>query len=151
MIYGPVYVGDLQQDLDEVEQIFAKDHGRRWRKGKEPQDYSKTPSRSILSNSPKSFSRRASSRLRSASTAPVSCLRVVIQTPNRMTAPAIASAVYRAFRRAGLALIGCCAALAAAAYAGRIAAVSLLVVGTVLLTASELWQSAAAWEASRSN
>jgi hypothetical protein len=50
MIYGPVYVGDLQRDLDEVEKIFAKDHGRRWRKGKEPQDYSKTPSRPILSN-----------------------------------------------------------------------------------------------------
>jgi hypothetical protein len=49
MIYGPVYVGDLQKDLDEVEQVFAKDHGRRWRKGKEPQDYSKTPTRPILS------------------------------------------------------------------------------------------------------
>jgi MFS family permease len=54
----------------------------------------------------------------------------------------------RAFRRAGLALIGCCAALAAAAYTGRPAAIALLVVGTVLLTAAELWQSAAAWEAS---
>jgi len=49
MIYGPVYVGDLQKDLDAVEAIFAKDHGTRWRKGKEPQDYSRQPTRPILS------------------------------------------------------------------------------------------------------
>lgn len=46
MIYGPVYVGDLQKDLDEVEKILNKDHSKRW---KQPvQDYEKTPSRPIL-------------------------------------------------------------------------------------------------------
>jgi hypothetical protein len=48
MIYGPVYVNDLENDLTAVEQILKKDHGRRWDYGKAPQDYSKTPSRPIL-------------------------------------------------------------------------------------------------------
>lgn len=48
MIYGPIYVNDLQKDLDEVEKIIAMDHGRRWAAGKAPQDYSKTPARPIL-------------------------------------------------------------------------------------------------------
>jgi hypothetical protein len=48
MIYGPVYVGDLQKDLDEAEKIFKKDHGTRWKAGKEPQDYQAKPSRPIL-------------------------------------------------------------------------------------------------------
>lgn len=46
MIYGPVYVGDLQNDLDEVEKIFQKDHSKRWKQA--TQDYDKTPSRPIL-------------------------------------------------------------------------------------------------------
>jgi hypothetical protein len=48
MIYGPVYVGDLQTDLDEVDKILKKDHSQRWNKGKAPQDYAKMPSRPIL-------------------------------------------------------------------------------------------------------
>ncbi|MGI5242092.1 MFS transporter [Dactylosporangium sp. CA-139066] len=59
-----------------------------------------------------------------------------------------AAGTTRALRRAGLALALCCAAFAAAAQVGRTASVALLVLGTVLLTAGELWQSAAAWEAS---
>jgi hypothetical protein len=49
MIYGPIYVGNLQKDLDAVEVILAKDHSKRWKPGKAPQDYAKTPSRPILS------------------------------------------------------------------------------------------------------
>jgi hypothetical protein len=48
MIYGPVYVNDLQKDLDEVEKILKKDHGLRWAQGKAPQDYSRKPTRPIL-------------------------------------------------------------------------------------------------------
>ncbi len=51
MIYGPVYVGDLQKDLDQVEAILNLDHGKRWLPGKAPQDYGKTPSRPILGES----------------------------------------------------------------------------------------------------
>ncbi|MEY9933105.1 MFS family permease [Catenulispora sp. GP43] len=54
----------------------------------------------------------------------------------------------RALTFAGLALIGCSAAMAAAAHAGRSGALVLLVVATVLLTAGELWQSAGSWEVS---
>jgi hypothetical protein len=50
MIYGPIYVGDLEKDLDQVEAIFARDHGTRWKPGKEPHDYRKLPSRSILTS-----------------------------------------------------------------------------------------------------
>ncbi|MEZ0265472.1 MAG: hypothetical protein ACAI43_12155 [Phycisphaerae bacterium] len=48
MIYGPVYVGDLKKDLDGVEEILNKEHARRWKPGKAPQDYATTPSRPIL-------------------------------------------------------------------------------------------------------
>ncbi|HYE21060.1 MAG TPA: hypothetical protein VEA69_21615 [Tepidisphaeraceae bacterium] len=48
MIYGPVYVGDLKKDLDGVEAILTKDHSKRWKTGKAPQDYSKTPTRPLL-------------------------------------------------------------------------------------------------------
>jgi len=48
MIYGPIYISDIKRDLDQVEAIFNKDHSVRWKKGKEPQDYSKTPSRPVL-------------------------------------------------------------------------------------------------------
>jgi hypothetical protein len=50
MIYGPVYVGNLQKDLDAVQAILDKDHSHRWRREKAPQDYSKTPARPILSD-----------------------------------------------------------------------------------------------------
>ena len=36
MIYGPVYVGDLQEDLDEAEKIFQKDHAKRRAYGLRP-------------------------------------------------------------------------------------------------------------------
>ncbi|MCL2640122.1 MAG: hypothetical protein FWD53_04690 [Phycisphaerales bacterium] len=48
MIYGPIYVSDLEKDLNEVEAIFQKDHAIRWKHGKEPIDYAKHPSRPIL-------------------------------------------------------------------------------------------------------
>jgi hypothetical protein len=50
MIYGPVYVGNLSKDLDAVQAIINKDHARRWKPGKAPQDYTKTPARPILSD-----------------------------------------------------------------------------------------------------
>src|ERR1051325_5401555 len=48
MIYGPIYVSDLEKDLDQVQAIFLKDHSVRWKPGCEPHDYAKTPSRPIL-------------------------------------------------------------------------------------------------------
>ncbi|MCL2646633.1 MAG: hypothetical protein FWD61_06455 [Phycisphaerales bacterium] len=48
MIYGPIYVSDLEKDLDQVEVIFQKDHAIRWKPGHAPFDYSKSPSRPIL-------------------------------------------------------------------------------------------------------
>ncbi|HTV46874.1 MAG TPA: hypothetical protein VMG59_00390 [Phycisphaerae bacterium] len=49
MIYGPIYVGNLQHDLDQVEAILLKDHSVRWKPGKAPHDYDQIPSRPILS------------------------------------------------------------------------------------------------------
>jgi hypothetical protein len=49
MIYGPIFVTDLEKDMDQVELIFSRDHARRWKPGKEPRDYSSAPSRPILS------------------------------------------------------------------------------------------------------
>lgn len=74
-------------------------------------------------------------------------LAIALQVPFSRRVSGLAG-IKRALRRAGLALIGCCAALAAAAYVGPIAAVLLLAAGTILLTGGELWQSAGAWEAS---
>jgi len=48
MIYGPIYVGNLERDLDQVDAILRKDHSVRWKPGKEPHNYSQTPSRPIL-------------------------------------------------------------------------------------------------------
>lgn len=48
MIYGPIYVSDLDHDLDQVEEIFRKDHSVRWKAGHAPADYSKAPSRAVL-------------------------------------------------------------------------------------------------------
>ncbi|HEY3733614.1 MAG TPA: MFS transporter [Streptosporangiaceae bacterium] len=74
-------------------------------------------------------------------------LAITLQVPFSRRVNSVAG-LQRTLRKAALALIGCCAALAAAAYVGRVAAVVLLAVATVLLTAGELWQSAGAWEAS---
>ncbi len=49
MIYGPIFVTDLEKDLDQVELIFNRDYSRRWKPGKEPHDYANTPSRPLLS------------------------------------------------------------------------------------------------------
>jgi phosphoenolpyruvate carboxykinase (diphosphate) len=47
MIQGPVIVGDIQKDLDMVEEIMKYDFSQRF---KVPADYSKNPPRSILSS-----------------------------------------------------------------------------------------------------
>jgi hypothetical protein len=49
MIYGPIYINNLEADLAQVEVILKKDHSVRWKPGNEPHDYSATPSRPILS------------------------------------------------------------------------------------------------------
>lgn len=48
MIYGPIYVSDLQKDLEAAAKIIERDYAGRWKPGKEPHDYGKTPSRPIL-------------------------------------------------------------------------------------------------------
>ncbi len=48
MIYGPIYVGNLEKDMDRAAQIFERDYAIRWKPGKEPHDYGQTPSRAIL-------------------------------------------------------------------------------------------------------
>lgn len=47
MIQGPVIIGDVQKDLDMIEEIMNKDYSKRF---KNPADYSNTPPRSILSS-----------------------------------------------------------------------------------------------------
>jgi hypothetical protein len=54
----------------------------------------------------------------------------------------------RAYRRAGVALVCACALVAGAAGVSTVAAVCLLVLGTVALTLGELFSSAAEWGAS---
>jgi phosphoenolpyruvate carboxykinase (diphosphate) len=50
MIYGPIFVADLERDLDLVDAIFHRDYSDRWRTGSNIKpDYSKRRSRSILS------------------------------------------------------------------------------------------------------
>jgi phosphoenolpyruvate carboxykinase (diphosphate) len=50
MLYGPVFVADVNRDLDLVQQIIDKDYANRWREGsREKPDYSSRTSRSILS------------------------------------------------------------------------------------------------------
>jgi hypothetical protein len=48
MIYGPIYVSDLQKDLDRAAEIIERDYAVRWKSGAEPHDYRKIPSRPIL-------------------------------------------------------------------------------------------------------
>jgi hypothetical protein len=49
MLYGPIFVADIDRDLDLVESIFKHDYSKRWKPGsKEIPDYSKRPSRPIL-------------------------------------------------------------------------------------------------------
>lgn len=72
-------------------------------------------------------------------------LAVVFQVPLSLGAKDARGSL-RALRLSCACQIGCCVSMAAAGAAvGTAAAVVLLVVGTVLLTAGELWQSAGAW------
>ena len=50
MLYGPIFVTDLESDLDRVDEIFSRDYADRWQQTSSVQpDYAKQPSRSILS------------------------------------------------------------------------------------------------------
>lgn len=50
MLYGPIFVSDVEKDLSLVEEIFNKDYSTRWRPDSaEKPDYSMSPSRKILS------------------------------------------------------------------------------------------------------
>jgi hypothetical protein len=50
MLYGPIFVADIQRDLDIAESIFNRDYSKRWKPGStETPDYSKRASRAILS------------------------------------------------------------------------------------------------------
>jgi hypothetical protein len=49
MLYGPVFVADVDRDLAQVEEIFNKDYSTRWVAGSPIHpDYSKQPSRRVL-------------------------------------------------------------------------------------------------------
>ncbi|MDP9172636.1 MAG: hypothetical protein M3O30_02060 [Planctomycetota bacterium] len=49
MLYGPIFVSDLEVDLDIVEEIFKKNYQNRWKPGAHGKpDYAKNPSRPIL-------------------------------------------------------------------------------------------------------
>jgi hypothetical protein len=50
MLYGPIFVADLESDLQRVEEIFSKDYSSRWHENSSiDPDYAKQPSRPILS------------------------------------------------------------------------------------------------------
>jgi hypothetical protein len=48
ILYGPILVGNLEQDFDRVQAIFDRDFSVRWKTGRGP-DYSQRPSRPLLS------------------------------------------------------------------------------------------------------
>jgi hypothetical protein len=49
MIYGPIFVADVEKDLEIVEHIFTRDYSRRWKSDSTVKpDYASTPSRPIL-------------------------------------------------------------------------------------------------------
>lgn len=49
ILYGPIFVADLEKDLDIVQEIFDRDYSKRWRENNEHKpDYSKRSSRSVL-------------------------------------------------------------------------------------------------------
>ena len=48
ILYGPIFVADLEKDLDLVQQLFDHDYADRWKPGRGP-DYSRRPSRPLLS------------------------------------------------------------------------------------------------------
>jgi hypothetical protein len=50
MLYGPIFIADVEKDLDLVQSIFARDYADRWKAGAgEKPDYAKRASRPILS------------------------------------------------------------------------------------------------------
>ena len=48
MIYGPIFVADVDKDFDLVQQIVDHDYASRWKPGREP-DYTRRASRPVLS------------------------------------------------------------------------------------------------------
>ena len=48
MIYGPIFVADVDKDFKLVQQIFDRDYSNRWKPGHEP-DYARRASRPVLS------------------------------------------------------------------------------------------------------
>jgi len=48
VLYGPIFVADLEKDFDLVQQFFDRDYADRWKPGRGP-DYSLRPSRPLLS------------------------------------------------------------------------------------------------------
>lgn len=48
ILYGPIIVFDLEKDLQVAEKLLSHDYSTRWKPGRSP-DYSKRPSRSLLS------------------------------------------------------------------------------------------------------
>ena len=49
VLYGPIFVADLEKDLDQVEKIFNKPYGNRWKtEVSHAAEYQKQPSRSVL-------------------------------------------------------------------------------------------------------
>lgn len=49
LLHGPIFIADLQKDLDLVQEIFDRDYSDRWRPdGAVQPDYARTPTRKIL-------------------------------------------------------------------------------------------------------
>ena len=74
-------------------------------------------------------------------------MAVVLQVPFSRHATVAGGAV-RVLRLAGVMLVGCSVALAAAAYVSTWFAAALLILATVLMSLGEIWQAAGAWELS---
>jgi hypothetical protein len=50
MLYGPIFVANIERDLDMVDEIFNRDYSKRWRSDvQNPPDYSTRTSRPVLS------------------------------------------------------------------------------------------------------
>jgi hypothetical protein len=48
ILYGPIFVDDLEKDFDLVQQLLDRNYAERWRPGRGP-DYARQPSRPLLS------------------------------------------------------------------------------------------------------
>ncbi len=49
VLYGPIFVDDPDKDFDRVQQILDRDYSDRWKPGIVPAEYSRRPSRPLLS------------------------------------------------------------------------------------------------------